>query len=100
MLKKLHSSYRRFRWVNVVFYCGLRLLFHSRITLYLINTLDDPEVPYSTPTVFWMMNTLNVMIAIFSYRLVKTDFLGGWKSKQSVEVSYDIQTSDAKKFID
>ena len=47
-----------------------------------------------------MMNTLNVMIAIFSYRLVKTDFLGGWKSKQSVEVSYDIQTSDAKKFID
>ena len=47
-----------------------------------------------------MMNTLNLMIAIFSYRLVKTDFLGGWKNKKSTEVSYDIQTSDAKKFID
>lgn len=92
------SSYRRFRWMNLVFYCGLRLLFHSRITMYLINT--QYQVPYSTPFVLWMMNTLNLMIGIFSYRLIKTDFLGGWKNKKSAEVSYDVPISQAEKFID
>ena len=95
----LFSSYRRFRWVNVLCYCGFRLLFQGRLTTYLYYNVGNESVPFATPTVFVMMNTLNIMITIFSYRLIKTDFCGGWK-KTSGEYSYDVNTSRAKKFID
>jgi hypothetical protein len=93
------SSYRKFRWVNLAGYCGLRILFHGRLTQYVHSVLDDDSIPYVTLPVAVFLNILNLMITIFSYRLVKTDFLGGWK-KRGGEMSIDIDTSKSKQFID
>ena len=41
--------------------------------------MNNPEFPFNTTFVFASINILNIMIAIFAYRLIKTDFLGGWK---------------------
>ena len=41
--------------------------------------MNNPEFPFNTTSVFASINILNIMIAIFAYRLIKTDFLGGWK---------------------
>ena len=93
------SSYRKFRWLNLAGYCGLRILFHGRLTQYVHSVLDDDSIPYVTLPVAVFLNILNLMITIFSYRLVKTDFLGGWK-KRGGEMSIDIDTSKSKQFID
>jgi len=93
------SSYRKFRWANAICYCGFRLLFQGRLTQWLYANVSDESVPYATPMVFIFMNILNFMISVFSYRLIKTDFCGGWK-RTSGEYSYDVSTNKAKTFID
>ncbi|CBY24532.1 unnamed protein product [Oikopleura dioica] len=86
--------YANFRWLNLLCYGGVRLIFHSRITVHSWKFLNNPDFPFCTAAVFTSINILNIMIAIFAYRLIKTDFLGGWK-KSAGEYATDIRYDTA-----
>ena len=51
--------------------------------------MGNPNFPFVTSSVFLCLNILNVMIAIFSVKLIKTDFFGGWK-KSMGEYATDV----------
>lgn len=78
------SFYRWFRWLNLLCYVGLRIIFHGRITHHCWVNLYT--VGWST---FLFLMALNIMILIFATRLIKTDFLGGWR-KSNGEYSTDV----------
>jgi len=86
--------YRNFRWLNLLCYCGFRFFFHWRLTDHVWKFMGNPDFPFVTLPIFVFMNILNVMIAIFSVKLVRTDFLGGWK-RSSGEYSTDVSARAA-----
>lgn len=86
--------YSIFRWLNLTCYIGIRILLHGKISVHTWKFMNNPEFPFNTVAVFVSMNILNLMIAVFSFRLIKTDFFGGWK-KSSGEYATDVRFDTA-----
>lgn len=57
--------------------------------------MGNPDFPFVTHKVFFFLNMLNLMIFIFSCKLIKTDFLGGWK-KSKGEYATDVSAYGRK----